>query len=115
MSKHERREEIRRWLALRSSEGLTFVELSRRSGIPSATLAWWSSRLRREESAATPTEGSTGSSAFVELTPGPGPTAPDFERGSLELVLERGRRLIIRRGFDEHDLLRLLRALEAAC
>jgi hypothetical protein len=115
MSKHERREEIRRWLALRTSEGLTFVELSRRSGIPSATLAWWSGRLRREESGAQPTEGSPGSSAFVELTPGAGPPPPDIERGSLELVLEHGRRLIVRPGFDEHDLLRLLRALEAAC
>lgn len=115
MSKHERREEIRRWLALRSSEGLTFVELSRRSGIPSATLAWWSSRLRREESAAAPTEGRSGSGAFVELPPEAVTQAADIERGSLELVLERGLRVIVHRGFDEQELLRLLRALEAAC
>lgn len=114
MGKHERREEIRGWLALRSSEGLTFVELSRRSGIPSGTLAWWSSRLRREESADAPTEVRSGSGAFVELSPAAGP-ASDVERGSLELVLEGGRRLIIRPGFDEGELSRLLRALEAAC
>jgi hypothetical protein len=115
MGKHERRAEIRRWLALRTSEGLTFVELARRSGIPSATLAWWSSRLRRVESAARPTEGCAKPGVFVELTPGAVAQAPDPERGSLELVLERGWRLIVRPGFDEHELLRLLRTLEAAC
>lgn len=115
MSKHERREEIRRWLALRTSEGLTFAELSRCSGIPLATLTWWSSRLRREEAAARPAESRSGSGGFIELTPAAGASAPAWERGSLELVLAGGRRLIVRSGFDEHELLRLLRTLEAAC
>jgi len=40
MRKPDRREEMRRLLARRQREGLTFAELSRQTRIPVGTLAW---------------------------------------------------------------------------
>lgn len=111
MVKHDRREEVRRLLLRRSAEGLTYRELSRLSGIPAGTLAWWSSRLRCQAASA--------EDAFVELTASADP-ALDVARSEpgaapLEVVLAGGRRLIVRPGFDEAELTRLVRALEAPC
>ncbi len=47
-SQHRRAEMVRN-LALRETEGLTFDELARRTGIPVGTLSTWSRRLRLED------------------------------------------------------------------
>ena len=57
-----RRRQIRRLLKLRERHGLTFPQLSVRSGIPVGTLQWWSHRLRGEAA-------ESNSDAFVELGP----------------------------------------------
>jgi len=48
MPRPSRREEIRRLLARRDREGLTYRELSKISGVAASTLSWWSWRLRRD-------------------------------------------------------------------
>jgi hypothetical protein len=111
MVKHDRREEVRRLLVRRSAEGLTYRELSRESGIPAGTLAWWSSRLRAK--------GAGEAGSFVELT-APISREPEHEGSihvgsGLEVVLPGGRRLVVRPGFDESELMRLVRTLESSC
>ena len=61
----DRRREVQRWLALRDREGLTYRNLSARSGIPANTLAHWAWRLRREE------RSTRESAPFVELVSAP--------------------------------------------
>jgi transcriptional regulator with XRE-family HTH domain len=107
MSHGERREQMRRLLARRDRDGLTFAELGRRTGIPAGTLAWWSSRLRREVQVA-PT-------GFVELVADAG--APDDSGGAvrIELVLKDGLRVLVPCGSDVAQVQRLVRALESRC
>lgn len=77
--------EIERWLSRREAEGLSLRELSARSGIPTGTLAWWSHRLRNEES-----EPEFVDQGVVELNP------PDVPTGAApELVLRRADGLIV--------------------
>lgn len=111
MVNEERREEVRRLLQRRTTEGLTYRELSKRSGVPAGTLAWWSSRLRHE--------GRARSEAFVELSAAVNvereEARHEVEGAALEVVLGGGRRLIVRPGFDEAELVRLVHALESRC
>ncbi len=102
----DRRAEIRRWLLIRDAEGLTFRELSRRSGIAAGTLGFWSWKLRREGEPE-PCAAGSEPSAFVELVAGPVETA-----GRIEIVLARDRRLLVDAQFDEAHLVRVIRALE---
>jgi len=90
---------MRRWLALRDRRGLTFAELSRRTGVPVPTLSSWSGKLRRE---------SGGQPAFVELVPRAGTTAP----GRIEVVLRNDRRLIVGADVDAELLTRVAAALD---
>src|SRR5262245_43322660 len=101
MDRAHRREQIRRLLERREREGLTYRELARRTGESPTTLAWWSSRLRRERSR---------SRGFVELVPrtGTGASRP----GSFEIVLGSGRRVVTPADFEEGALRRLLAVLE---
>ncbi|MEZ5964541.1 MAG: helix-turn-helix transcriptional regulator [Planctomycetota bacterium] len=48
MTKAHSRSEITSILALRDREGLSYAELSRRTGVRPATLSWWSWRQRKE-------------------------------------------------------------------
>ena len=54
------RADMERHLSRREAEGLTFVELAQRTGIPSGTLSYWNHKLRREAA-------DTDGPAFVEL------------------------------------------------
>jgi hypothetical protein len=101
MDRAHRREQIRRLLERRERQGLTYRELARQTGESPTTLAWWSSRLRRERG---------GSRGFVELVPKPGSTTP--RPGSFEIVLGSGRRVVAPADFDEGALRRLLGVLE---
>lgn len=96
---------MRRLLARREREGLTFAELSQQSGVPLGTLASWSSRLR--------SEGSAELGGFVELTPPEELPQGAIDSARLEVVLGRGRRVLVPSGFEEDELLRLIRALES--
>ena len=94
---------MRRLLALREREGLTLAELARRTRVPAGTLAWWSSRLRDERH-------HDARPAFVEVAAEPQVS----EAGAaLEVVLGNGRRVMVRRGFDEGELRRLVELLES--
>lgn len=96
MAKRNRREEIARLLAQRERRGLTYRELSERSGVAAQTLSWWAWKLRREATESPP--------AFVEVelpVDEPGPAfeveapggfvlrvPPDFDASALRRLLE---------------------------
>jgi len=106
----DRREQMRRWLALREKRGLTFGELSQRTGVPSGTLGHWAWKLRQE---ARGTKGQASGGGFVELvarTSGPG-AAPEAAGAPIEIMLERGRRVVVSGEVDEVALERVLRVL----
>ena len=111
----DRREEMRSLLVRREREGLTFRELSAQSGVPFGTLASWAWKLRQEFFAAIPVKRRRSHRApgFVELVAAPEDEAVRAEPiGEVEVVLASGRHLVVREGFDEECLLRLVRALE---
>jgi len=87
-----------RLLAQREREGLTYRELSERSGVPAHTLSWWAWKLRQDAASRPP---------FVELEE-LSPTA------TIELETARGHVLSLREGFDPALLRRVLEAL-ASC
>lgn len=99
------RKRIEALLLRRERLGLTFAELSRRSGVSVPTLSWWASKLRREA-------GGEGR-RFVEVLP----VGEDDERGSarVEIVLRNGRQLVVREAITREALRGLLEALESPC
>jgi hypothetical protein len=101
----DRREQMRRWLMLREERGLTFRELSKRTGVPAGTLGCWSWKLRREGRGRGRRRRSA--SGFVELV-----AKAERETDPIEIVLASGRRLVIRGEIDELALQRVVRALE---
>ena len=54
---------MRRWLALRERRGLTYRELSERTGVSQGTLGYWAWKLRQEDREAAAEE----QPGFVEL------------------------------------------------
>jgi transposase-like protein len=99
----DRRATIRSWLALREREGLTYPQLSARSGINASTLAHWAWRLRREGER-------RSDEAFVELVPH---EPRDKPSPSQAVVVLRGeRRLVVDAAIDSASLTRLVQALE---
>lgn len=100
----DRRRAVQRWLSLRDREGLTYRELSARSGIPANTLTHWAWRLRREARSA------RKCTPFVELVPSArhGDAAP----GRVEIVLRSERRVLVDAAIDPAVLARLLAAVE---
>jgi len=98
MKQRNRREEIRRLLARRVREGLTYRELSERTGINPGTLSWWARKLRREEGP-----------AFAEVV-------VEDSAGDSTLELRVGAvSLRVARGFDPELLGRVLDVLERRC
>jgi transcriptional regulator with XRE-family HTH domain len=102
MAKRHTRAEIASILALRDREGLSYAELSRRTGIQKSTLAWWGWRGRREQRKRT---------AFVEV----GEQVADAGSVGVEIEMANGVRLRLARDFDTETLLRALRALRESC
>jgi len=100
----DRREQMRRWLAQREREGLTFKQLSERTEVPLGTLACWAWKLRRE--GAPTASRKSGDARFVELVP------QDDAGGRVEIVLRGERRLIVDASIDEPSLVRILSALD---
>jgi hypothetical protein len=101
----DRREQMRRWLELREERGLTFRELSERTGVAPGTLACWAWKLRQESAEPQPKRG--GKSAFVELVPVGGDAV-----GRVEVVTKNERRLLVDASIAPEVLERLVSALE---
>lgn len=96
----DRRRAVQRWLDLREREGLTYRELSRRSGIPANTLTHWAWRLRKESR--------PEPRAFVELVP-----AEDARRDSrVEIIVRGERRVLVDPSIEPETLTRILSAVE---
>lgn len=100
----DRRQFVRRWLALREREGLTYLQLSARSGIPANTLAHWAWKLRKE--AAEP----AADVEFVELVPSHRPG--DAPASRIVIELSNDRRVLVDASVDADALARIVRALE---
>jgi hypothetical protein len=87
------------------ASGLSRQEFCDQRGVPLKTLARYLTRLRREEN------GNDGAAQWVavEVAAGGGNTS-----GELVVVLDGGRRIEVRRGFDADTLGRLVAVLERA-
>ena len=101
----DRRQVVRRWLRLREREGLTYVQLSARSGIPANTLAHWAWKLRRQVPKA-----STAGVEFVELVPGH--REEDLPASRIVIELGHDRRVVVDASVDAEVLAHIVRALE---
>ena len=88
-----------RLLKERERGGLTYRELSERSGVPAHTLSWWSWKLRRE---------AEDSPAFVEVEVADMGTSSAFE-----VEAPSGHVLRIPSDFDSTALRRLLQVLSS--
>jgi hypothetical protein len=92
------REVYERLLAERDREGLTWVALSERSGVPILTLQKWARRLLAEPRP-----------AFVEVG------SVEFSHPLFEIDLAGGRRVRVPMRFDPDALRTLVSVLDAAC
>ncbi len=101
----DRRVQVRRWLALREREGLTYRELSARVGMPANALCQWAWRLRHELAPPPPKP-----PAFVQLTSSAPPET--FFSQRVEIVLRSKRRVIVDASMDSEVLARLLTAVD---
>ena len=97
---------MKKLLARRERHGWSWVELSRRSGLPEWKLQWWRRRLTKAKRVRRP--GRT----FVPVQ-----VVDSARRDSqpLELVTPSGVRILVTTGFDADHLRRVLKALEPAC
>lgn len=98
--------EIRRLLAVRQSERLTYEQLSERSGVPVHVFTYRTAQDRRAQP-----DSPTESVGFVEVVCATEAMAQlevprDFS--GIELVLPSGLRALLDRQFDEGTLARLL-------
>ena len=99
--------EIEHWLGEQDREGLSYRQLSVRSGVPVPTLAGWRRRSRMRDE---------GTSQFVELHAS---DAGDLTRPArlpaacpvLHVVLANGRRIDVEGGFDDAQLVARLATL----
>jgi hypothetical protein len=100
--------EARGVLEAQEASGLSLGEFARRHGLRTQRLRWWKSRLGKEREEL----------SFVPVRVAEPPVASKpagGEEARLEVVLANGRTLRVGPGFDEQALVRLVRALEAAC
>jgi len=101
---------MRRWLALRDARGLTFAELSQRTGVPRGTLGYWAWKLRQDEMPRCRGARRRGFVELVAAVDGPG-TQGDRTAGQIEIVLESGRRVVVSGEVEEAVLERVLEVL----
>lgn len=102
---------MRAWLARRDQRGLTFRELSAEVGVPHGTLAFWAWKLR-QEGRPHPRRRPRAVDPFIELVATASPPAPPPPSPCLEVVVARGRRIVIRGPFDAEQLARVVEVLE---
>ncbi len=101
----KRGREISKLLAIRDREGLTYDELSARTGLAASTLQWWAWRLRSERGA----EYSFAEVeiAEVEAEPEVGSGVSVRISGSVEVRVDRQ--------FDAETLRRVVATLSSSC
>ena len=87
-------ERVRRW----RSSGLTASAFGARAGLNPRTLAWWSSKLRRDARPA---------ATFIEVVSAP------VEAGVVEVVVRERVRIRVAGAFDAAVLRRVVAAFEA--
>ena len=101
---------IRRLLAEPETSGESYASLSRRSGIPAGTLAWWAHRDRQGDSGR--------STAFVELRVKDDCGADAAARPTPDILTVavsadgRRREILVPPGFDAGELRDLIAVLE---
>lgn len=100
---------MRRLLARRERHGWGWGELSRRSGLPVWKLQWWRRRLASKRRAR---RTNRSKKAFLPVRVVEPPRAGGTP---LEVVTSGGFRVLVGPHFDAGHLLRVIRALEAAC
>lgn len=98
----DREQRMRALLAEREREGLTFEELSRRSGVPAGTLGWWSAKLRRQRASRSHVE-------FIELKVSDVVPVPSAK---VEIVTRSERRIVVDLDANPEHVARLVAALE---
>ena len=121
ISRAENRSRMRQHLELRQREGLTFRELSRRTGVTIATLTRWQ-RVFREENegvvSGPPTSLEGDSGAFVELTISPerqgDASMPPFSSNWYEILINDVA-IKVPIQFDDESLSRLISILRKPC
>lgn len=97
---------MRRLLERREREKLTYREAAAlEPGVSINQLFWWRRRLLG--TAPQPPDENDKPSTFVELV-----EAPARSGSQLEIVLARGRRIVVSGDVDESALVRVVRALE---
>ena len=103
-TRHDRAE-VRRFLELRETEGLTFKELAKRSGVPVYVLNHRASQDRKARRAE-----QDGALGFVELVPSTENHASPMasSRSGIDLFLPGGIRVQLDRQFDELTMSRIL-------
>jgi hypothetical protein len=95
----EREVRVREWLAVREREGLTFRELSKRSGIGIPKLLYWDRKGKNRQ-------------AFVEVEVTP--ASASASRDPFEVMLRSGERVLVPARFDAASLRELISVLEGA-
>ena len=96
MTRAERQREMASHLAMRERDGLTFPELSKRTGVPLATLSYWACKLRRIKAA----------NELVEVE-----VEDDEDRGTGITLTISGVTVCVEREFDADVLRRVISAL----
>ena len=96
---------MERWLRKRERLGLTYRELSEESGIPIATLSWWSRRLKEVSERR----------ASCELVAVEVVEEPSLEEVSIEIRCGDGLNVVVPAGASEAHVARVLRAVASAC
>jgi hypothetical protein len=102
MKKRHRRADMERLLSERRAEGLTFRDLSERTGIPVPTLSYWAVKLRRERTSDEP-----------RLVPVE--VVEDGWSTPVAIEVRSGLRVLVGRDFEADHLSRVLSVLAARC
>ena len=99
----KRQKEMEKWLGIREKEGISFCELSARSGFPVGTLSSLSRKLRLE---------GDSKPSFCELKM---LEAPKVAPSSVTVRFPAGHELVLDGQMDPESLERLARVLLSAC
>ncbi len=105
MARDHRRREMERWLGKRERAGLTYRELSEESGIPMATLSWWSRRLAEDAE-----RGASCELVAVEVV-----EEQPLEEAAIEIRCGDTLKVVVPPDASEAHLSRVLRAVASAC